>query len=67
MHLSQLRFVYELRCPGLESKVFAFRPLPAIALAQARRAGLSGKQKNSFGLSVLCDSAVIFEEGSSYE
>jgi hypothetical protein len=36
--------------------LFAFRPLPAIALAQARRAGLSGKQKKK--LCVLRGSAV---------
>jgi hypothetical protein len=67
MRVSLLRVVDELRCLCLESKVFAFRPLPAIALAQARQAGLSGKQRSSFGLSVLCDSAVILEEGSCYE
>jgi hypothetical protein len=56
MHLSRSRVVHELRCLYIEPKLFAFRPLPAIALAQARRAGLS----------VLCDSVVILKEGSCY-
>ena len=38
--------------------IFAFRPLPAIALAQASQAGLSEKQKIKQVLSVLSVSAV---------
>jgi hypothetical protein len=38
--------------------IFAFRPLPAIALAQASQAGLSGKQKIKQVLSVLSVSAL---------
>jgi hypothetical protein len=41
--------------------LFAFRPLPAIALAQARQAGLSGKQKYT-DLSGLCVFAVNYSE-----
>jgi hypothetical protein len=34
-------------------RFFAFCPLPAIALAQARRAGLSRKQKENYPLRAL--------------
>jgi hypothetical protein len=77
MRLSRLRVVCELRCLYIELKLFAFRPLPAIGLAQARQAGLSGKQKillrsafsacRAIALATAGDSAVILKEGSCYE